>query len=75
MHSNINIKECKYYRTKRHCPFEDLGCKFGHGTDFQREAIDRQIGDISKQSNDTNDKTFDYEGKGDMIHDSVPQPL
>ena len=63
MHSNIKLKECNYYRTKRHCPFEDLGCKFGHGTECQREATDRQIRDISEQSITTNDKTFDDEGK------------
>ena len=68
MHSIINLKECNYFRNKRQCPFEDLGCKFGHGTDFQREATDRQIGDISEQSNETNDKTFDYEG--DMLENS-----
>ena len=66
MHSKIKLKECKYYRTKRHCPFEDLGCKFGHGTDIQSETIDRQIEDISKMSNYVHSDTFDYEGKEDM---------
>ena len=35
MHSEINLKECRYYKRKTHCPFEDLGCKFGHGSSIQ----------------------------------------
>ena len=32
MHFKLHLRECHYYKTKSYCPFEDLGCKFGHGT-------------------------------------------
>ena len=30
MHSGVRIKPCNYYTNGIFCPFEELGCKFGH---------------------------------------------
>ena len=35
MHSKTNLKDCHYYKRKKHCPFEELGCKFGHEINLQ----------------------------------------
>ena len=30
MHLNVAIKNCHYFRRKKPCPYEKLGCKFRH---------------------------------------------
>ena len=62
MHSNANIKECYYYTSRTHCPFEKLGCKFGHGKSIEPEDNKTNMDDTSEIVNDLDTDTF--VGKG-----------
>ena len=42
MHSNQRLKQCYYFKNDIQCPFDDLGCKFGHG--FDTQAVDKDKG-------------------------------
>ena len=35
IHSKSKIKQCKYFKKKIFCPFDELGCKFGHDENIQ----------------------------------------
>jgi hypothetical protein len=37
MHSNPRLKQCYYFKNDMQCPFDDLGCKFGHDFDTQMQ--------------------------------------
>ena len=60
MHSNPRLKQCYYLKNDIQCPFDDLGCKFGHGLDTQ--AVD--IIDVGKENADN---TFNHEVQDDSI--------
>ena len=45
MHSNPILKQCYYFKNDINCPFDDLGCKFGHSFDTQAvDTIDKDKG-------------------------------
>ena len=50
MHSKLNLRECHYYKSKSYCPFDDLGCKFGHK---KVEDTDEIIDDTNEMVNDS----------------------
>ena len=35
MHQKNSLRDCRYYKNKRHYPFEELGCKFQHGSNIE----------------------------------------
>ena len=63
MHSNPRLKQCYCFKNKIQCPFDDLGCKFGHG--FETQAVDI----IEKENADDNSEmdTFNHEEQGDHL--------
>ena len=61
MHSGVNLKECKYFRNKDHCPFDNLGCKFFHGTLFQDEETSSKMDQTPELLNEPNSDTFNQE--------------
>ena len=62
MHSDTQLKECRYYNRNTHCPFEDLGCKFGHGASIQIEDTNISTDETSRVLNDKKSDTSDYKG-------------
>ena len=67
MHSNPRLKQCFYFKNDMQCPFDDLGCKFGHGLDTQ--AVD--IIDEGKDNADdkSTSDTFNHEVQGDHLEE------
>ena len=49
MHLKDNIRHCHYYKNNRHCPFENLGCKFQHEPFIQAKNL--QVKDNSDKLN------------------------
>lgn len=56
MHSKLNLRECHFYKSKSHCPFEELGCKFGHGRNMKVKDTNEKINDTNK----TVDEQYSY---------------
>ena len=57
MHLKKNLKLCCYYRKKeKHCPFDDLGCKFLHEPNIQ--IINLQEKDTFDNLSEFNIETF-----------------
>ena len=53
MHSKHHLRECHYYKGKSYCPFDDLGCKFRHGTNKQVEDTDGNMDDTNETVDDS----------------------
>ena len=68
--TNIYLKECYYYTSRTHCPFENLGCTFGHGTSIQVEDTKENIDDISELLNDLDSDTLVGKGFKENIETS-----
>ena len=58
MHSNPRVKQCKYYKNDEHCPYDDLGCMFGHD-------LNTQVVDIIEQVKEYTNDIFNHEVQGD----------
>ena len=56
IHSLSKVKQCKYFKKKIFCPFDELGCKFGHNETIQdghtandkSEFIQKEIKELKK---------------------------
>ena len=67
MHSGVKIKPCNYYINDMFCPFEELGCKFGHTADMKDLNIEL---DISEKNVVDNDNSFKNLSKNKDMHDN-----
>ena len=56
MHSR-RVKACKYFKDKQNCPFEKIGCMFGHD-DFDEETSSDNIEDITEESSTEDENSF-----------------
>ena len=59
MHSKIFFRKCKYFQNRVKCPFEDLGCKFGHFQENTKDKLDKE--ETVDELETKNDKDMTYE--------------
>ena len=58
MHSSKKVRQCRYYRNGIHCPFDELGCKFGHTGNNESEDTVSKMEDKTKLSNKTSGNMY-----------------
>jgi hypothetical protein len=60
IHSEITTKVCKYFKNKQTCPYERIGCMFGHvEMDSGNAASSENVVDVTEDSDDVEDVTED----------------
>ena len=68
MHLNVAIKTCHYFRRRKPCPYENLGCKFRHELENKENIkninghhVEHVINSIDETDrNDTEEDTVDH---------------
>ena len=73
MHTDINIRQCKYFKNDSPCPFEELGCRFRHEENVELRHETIYTTENPGQVEDSLDENvYDYDEK---FHTSTPSKL
>ena len=73
IHFQKFTKICNYFKMKRSCPFEELGCKFIHDVHKLDKVVQKDV-DISVETDDSiSMESFETEDDTSSFHASTPK--